>query len=52
MRAIAFGMADEGGGVAVLGRNVDLLVDHGVSVRSRFPGFLAVVQYDYKETGS
>jgi hypothetical protein len=25
-------MGDESGGVAVLGRNLDLLVDHGVSL--------------------
>ena len=25
----AFGMGDEGGGLAILGRNIDLLVDHG-----------------------
>ena len=28
-RPAAFGMGDEGGGLAVLGRNIDLLVDHG-----------------------
>ncbi len=28
-RSAAFGMGDESGGLAVLGRNIDLLVDHG-----------------------
>jgi hypothetical protein len=29
MRSAALGMSNEGSGVAVLGRNFDLLVDHG-----------------------
>ncbi len=36
-RSAALGMGDEGGGLAVLGLNVDLLVDHGVSLCFLFP---------------
>jgi hypothetical protein len=35
-------MADEGGGVAVLGGNLDLLVDHGVSARSSVDSIIAL----------
>ena len=52
MRPAAFGMADEGGGVAVLGGNFDLLVDHG-RFSLAFSRFLDLgVEYDCKETGT
>jgi len=39
----AFGMADEGGGVAVLGGDFDLLVDHGaLLLAARFLGLFAL----------
>ena len=42
MRPAALGMGDEGGGVAVFGRDFDLLVDHGtLRLNSRSYGFLA-----------
>src|ERR1700722_11810090 len=55
MRTVALGMADEGGGVAVFGGNLDLPVDHGVSFRCSVCRFLGVLgfahRYDCKETG-
>jgi hypothetical protein len=48
-------MADEGSGVAIPGRNVDLLVDHGMLLAGRFDvsWFLGLTaRYDYKETAT
>ena len=47
VRTAALGMGDERGGVAVLGRNFDLLVDHGVFLyRYGFAGFLPGADVD------
>ncbi len=51
-RPAAFGVGDEGGGLAVLGRNVELLVDHGAFLACYDSGFWLGAKYDCKETAA